>query len=147
MNSMNTAVENYFNLNDTTAFWYDIPGYPGYQLGKLFDGSVCIRSFKKYKQFPYGNLIKPTNNIIDGRHTFILTNSNNKRVELSVTKLLELSEKSIPVPSYIVIDKGRNNRIGILPEQEDNNGKVIKNPTPIRCDKQTLSFPDFSKLK
>jgi hypothetical protein len=137
-------IRNYFDITDNTPYWHDIQDFPGYQIANDYRG-IWIRSFKRYKVFPYGSLVKykVKNSVL----LWILTNSNNQRVEVSYNDLINNNLISnISYPTYSVIITGRNNRSGIIPDSDSYIGKKISNPRHLKVDKEKLSFPDFSNL-
>lgn len=139
------AVETVFDINSDKPIWYDIPGFPGYQITyDVMNDINYVRSFKQYKIHPYGVLITHAN-----KTTWKLTNHNNQVVLVTSEELWELIRdyQVKPVPSYVTRTSGRNNRINILPDEEVSVGILVKKPRDLRIDGQKLSFPDFSHLK
>lgn len=143
MKSETYRTEAVFNVYDSTPIWYDIPGFPGYQVSFLY--GTYVRSFKRYKVYPFGTLIKynTTNNC------YTLTNDNNQSIKLSIQEIHELvnDNKIIPVATNCVITKGRNNRMSIIPDANTSVGKIVSKPRELRKDGEKLSFADFSHLK
>ena len=80
-----TRIEDVLDIYDQNRLWYNIPSYNGYQLSN----DNIVRSMKHYKKYPYGILLSPSKQV-NGINYFQLTNSQNKRVTVSLTELKEL---------------------------------------------------------
>ena len=68
--------------------WYMIPGFNGYEINKFKQ----IRSFKNYRVFPRGYLIK-TYRDRKGKHYIHLTDNNNIRRKMYIDDLWTLVQK------------------------------------------------------
>ena len=85
METTYTPVENLIDINRFDVLWYDIPGYRGYQ---LCSNNKLVRSLKHHKKYPYGIIIENNNG------NFILSDSNNNRVKVSLEEIKKLVKEN-----------------------------------------------------
>lgn len=95
------ALENYLNIADSNRLWMYITGFNGYELSN----DNYIRSMKHYKQYPYGILITPKKdkdgNIIHPEDPiFELSDNDNNRQTISLSKIIEIVKANPSIPGY-----------------------------------------------
>lgn len=134
---MVVPVDAVINPNDTSVLWYDIPNFPGYQISN----NGYIRSFKQYRKYPLGTLVKFCNKECT---KIQLTNSNNQRVIVTIQMIHELVSKYQIQPdgTCSVKIQGRNSRMCINPDQDIDYGVVVSKPVPVN--NEPVSMPTFN---
>lgn len=117
-----------FPDNDNT-LWYDIPGYPSYQLSN----TGYVRSYKQLKQHPFGILKSP-----DKYGCYTLTDNNNVTCKLDLSELKSLVNNCKDLRGYTTYCKesccrgrGRNQRY-FIDFGNMNKRNAVKKPKPIR---------------
>lgn len=122
------GLEEFIDPYDNGILWYPIPGFRGYEYNFTLKS---IRSLKNLSRFPYGCLLKSTNN-----KEYTLTDNNNCRVKISINdieKIIKNNPAVIPVYTYQVnYFNRRNSRAFIKPDEAPKHGKLINKPKPVR---------------
>lgn len=91
----------------TPGYWYPIPGFNGYEI----DSNDVVRSFKNFKKYPYGYILKWYNN---KPYTWCLTNNSNERVVITLAEIHAIIvDYKYPIQPRMPydIDIGSRNRI------------------------------------
>lgn len=141
-------IEEIFDPYNDDQLWYPILNFNGYEVSNYGN----VRSLKNFNRYPFGTFcrykINKKSEII-----YELSTNNNERVSISLTEILELSEKmmrSYPMNNYprytcYVDNQSRNKRMFINFQKVSKNHKSKRKPVPIR--KEETFFPSFTVIQ
>ena len=131
------------NLN-ISAKWYNICGFPGYQLGRdLYTNNIYIRSFKCGKKYIFGQLKS-----IDKNGYVELTDMNNFVRKVHIQQLETIIDTSAVYPTQLSYVSCRNIRSFIDQDKLDGIGTIVKKPKTITKNHEKvnvckLNIPDI----
>lgn len=142
-----TYVEDVLDVNDMSREWYFIDEYNGYEVSN----DHYVRSMKHFKKYPFGLLLQPKKdkkgNVLDPEDPiYTLSNNDNKRCQVHLSKLLEIAKNSrqdagYPRKTYMSDLNARNDHRIAVPKRSN---EESADDNIVEENEEKLSFPSFT---